>query len=249
MVPRNWILTRAQTHLQDFNHYSSVRHKDGPHTGPPCIPKKLKVKKEERHAERANSDTAVDMATPWKISVIQEGLGGKYTRETIVDMLQQCRGNIDRAFFNLIDEDGAQTDTMAPKMPLRQLLHDSRSSSPFSTGSKRSAESDPEEEDPRPANRRARGRGREQKKRILPDDTVGIAFRDDQNDLISLRLRVSPDMESKDAATGSHPETNQDSGRETEQRVSREHQTEPIRGKSLRRSCRTTKIRNLNEGS
>lgn len=149
----------------------------------------------EKQASAAPS-TVVDLASPWKISAIQEGLGGKYDRDAIVEMLQQCRGNIDRAFTNLLGEgtSAQPAESTASRAIMKSRLQpssSSRSSSPFSTGSKRSADDSDSEENPRPAVRRSRAR--EQKRRILPDVTVGIAFRDDQNDLVSLRLRVSPD--------------------------------------------------------
>lgn len=156
--------------------------------------------------------TVVNMATPWKISAIQEGLGGKYDRETIVGMLQQCRGNIDRAFANLLgecaDSPWAEGQASASRAIMKSRLQppSSRSSSPFSTASKRSADDSESEEEPRPAVRRSRTR--EKKRRALPDVTVGIAFRDDQNDLVSLRLRVSPEaVEDKATApSGGVPE-------------------------------------------
>ncbi|KAL2862331.1 OTU domain-containing protein [Aspergillus lucknowensis] len=177
--------------FHDFHHYSSVRHSDGPHTGLPCIPKLDKA----IQASNASSDaTVLNMASPWKISVIQEGLGGKYDRETIVGVLEQCRGNIDNAFMNLLGDDTntPPIEATASRAIMKSRFQpSSRSSSPFSTGSKRSADDSDEDENPRPASRRVRAR--EQKRRILPDVTVGIAFRDEQNDLVSLRLRVSPD--------------------------------------------------------
>ncbi|PLB47220.1 hypothetical protein P170DRAFT_448875 [Aspergillus steynii IBT 23096] len=186
---------RETVHIafHDFHHYSSVRHTHGPHDGLPQIPKYDKAL--EKEASAAPS-TVVDLASPWKISAIQEGLGGKYDRDAIVEMLQQCRGNIDRAFTNLLGEgtttqQPAESTSRAIMKSRLQPSSSSRSSSPFSTGSKRSADDSDSEENPRPAVRRSRAR--EQKRRILPDVTVGIAFRDDQNDLVSLRLRVSPD--------------------------------------------------------
>ncbi|OOF94602.1 hypothetical protein ASPCADRAFT_208246 [Aspergillus carbonarius ITEM 5010] len=177
--------------FHDFHHYSSVRHSDGPHTGLPCIPK---VEKEREKEASAAQPTIVDMATPWKISAIQAGLGGKFDQSAIVEMLQQCRGNIDRAFMNLLGEDNntSLADAPSSKAIMKSRLQpSSRSSSPFSTGSKRSADESDADDNPRPAVRRTRAR--ENKRRILPDVTVGIAFRDDQNDLVSLRLRVSPE--------------------------------------------------------
>lgn len=207
---------------QDFHHYSSVRHSEGPHTGMPDVTKdRLQTR------DRMTSAPVVEVATPWKISAIQEGLGGKYDRATIIEMLQQCRGNIDRAFCNLLGEEsslppplpsGASASTSGRASLKKSKFHlSSRSSSPFSTASKRSADdadadndddSDSEEEDPQPAQRRrhrrrARAHTREHKRRILPDVTVGIAFRDDQNDLVSLRLRVSPDAVASQSGSGS----------------------------------------------
>ncbi|PKY03685.1 hypothetical protein P168DRAFT_297581 [Aspergillus campestris IBT 28561] len=192
--------------FHDFNHYSSVRHLNGPRTGLPCIPK---ISKEAEKEATTVANAVVDVATPWKISAIQEGLGGKYDRAVIVDMLEQCRGNIDSAFGNLISEGGPAIEAPAPRAIMKTRLQpSSRSSSPFSTGSKRSAD-DTDEEDPRPANRRLRTR--DQKRRILPDVTVGIAFRDDRNDLVSLRLRVSPDATVQHSPLEPVPQTDSDS--------------------------------------
>ncbi|KAJ0425600.1 hypothetical protein BJY00DRAFT_183651 [Aspergillus carlsbadensis] len=200
--------------FHDFHHYSSVRHSHGPHTGLPCISKFNKA----THVSEASSDSpVVSMASPWKISVIQEGLGGKYDRETIVGVLEECRGNIDNAFMNLLGEDAntQPVEATASRAIMKSRFQpSSRSSSPFSTGSKRSADDSDEEENPRPASRRVRAR--EQKRRILPDVTVGIAFRDDQNDMVSLRLRVSPEKcvsaeDSKNLATASSSEVRETS--------------------------------------
>ncbi|KAL4919811.1 hypothetical protein BDW62DRAFT_199529 [Aspergillus aurantiobrunneus] len=184
--------------FHDFHHYSSVRHSDGPHTGLPCIPK---FDKATQSNTTPSEGGIVNVASPWKISVIQEGLGGKYDRETIVEVLEQCRGNIDNAFMNLLGDDNAHPPeaTASRAIMKSRFQPSSRSSSPFSTGSKRSADDSDEEDNPRPVSRRTRIR--EQKRRILPDVTVGIAFRDDQNDLVSLRLRVSPDKGASNSST------------------------------------------------
>lgn len=182
-----------------------MRHSDGPHTGLPCIPK---AESGAESTGAASSDgSVVNMASPWKISVIQEGLGDKYDRDTIVEVLEQCRGNIDNAFMNLLGDDTntQPLEATASRAIMKSRFQpSSRSSSPFSTGSKRSADDTDEDENPRPASRRIRAR--EQKRRILPDVTVGIAFRDDHNDLVSLRLRVSPDKGSSSSAAESGKE-------------------------------------------
>ncbi|KAL5357254.1 hypothetical protein BJX96DRAFT_144148 [Aspergillus floccosus] len=195
--------------FHDFHHYSSVRHSNGPHTGLPNIPK---FESELQKEASTTTATVVEMASPWKISAIQEGLGGKYNRDTIIEMLQQCRGNIDSAFMNLLGEasNGSLPGSTTSRAIMKSHLQpSSRSSSPFSTGSKRSADDSDADDNPRPAVRRTRVR--ERKRRILPDVTVGIAFRDEQNDLVSLRLRVSPDATEDNAAGPATPQTESDS--------------------------------------
>lgn len=251
-----------------------MRHTHGPHSGLPCGPTDTPSVKEHQKAEEtdakkeadeveaaqgqeerneppASSGTVVNMATPWKISAIQEGLGGKYDRNTIVEMLQQCRGNIDRAFANLLGEcaespPGQASASRAIMKSRLQPSSPSRSSSPYSTASKRSADDSDSEEDPRPAVRRARTR--EKKRRVLPDVTLGIAFRDDQNDLVSLRLRVSPDAVAGNVtgpSAGAEAESNKASkAMPNPDSISPSGQeTSPSDGQRPRRSRRITKSR------
>ncbi|GAD94098.1 OTU-like cysteine protease [Paecilomyces variotii No. 5] len=219
--------------FHNFYHYSSVRNINGPHTGLPHIPNskatahsqtdcgdtvKTEAGKEESK-DAAAAGAVVDVAMPWKISKIEEGLGGRYDRDTIVEMLQQCRGDIERAFVKLLDDD-TSTDSSAkrssspattvtdassfqsvpPQPQYKQRLRaSSRSSSRHSTSSKRSAD---DSDDEKITRRSRQTRGREQKRRILPNVTVGINLRDEnQNDLVSLRLRVSPDVVAEQADT------------------------------------------------
>ncbi|KAJ5178024.1 uncharacterized protein N7500_000723 [Penicillium coprophilum] len=215
--------------FHDFKHYSSVRGIDGKHEG---LLTKLKLfqpikgriepkvisdpdsdvdhKKSTSQEENPISDVAtndaglaVDLYPPWDIKSIQEGLGGRYDRETIVDMLQRCRGDIDRAFAALLDEkaDVPLDKKAAPGIPMKPSLQASRSSSPFSTGSKRSAEDSDDSEDPRPA-RRTRP-----KKRLVSNLTlgVGISFRDEHDEVVSLNLRMNSDTEDGQATDPSLP--------------------------------------------
>jgi hypothetical protein len=148
-----------------------------------------RAKASDPHLNR-DANLAMEVDVPWDINAIQEMLGERYDRETIVDMLQKCRGDIDRAFAALLDDN---TDSTAGKksaapLPIKPSLQASRDSSPFSTGSKRSADdSGDDSEDPRPA-RRVRP-----KKRLMSNLTlgVGISFRDDHDEFVSLNLRVS----------------------------------------------------------
>lgn len=146
-----------------------------------------------------DTSMAVDVFPPWDIQSIQDGLGGRYDRATIIDMLQKCRGDIDRAFAALLGEnqDTLPEKKVAPGPIFKSSVQVSRESSPFSTGSKRSAEDSDDSEDPRPAVRRGRP-----KRRIVSNLTlgVGISFRDDQNEVVSLNLRMKEDAEKADKA-------------------------------------------------
>jgi hypothetical protein len=167
---------------------SNIRLDDGP-GGIPASEEKPGVAQSPKNKPPTDTNLAVDVYAPWDIKSIQEGLGGRYDRETIIDMLQKCRGDIDRAFAALLDEkaDDELDKKFAPTIPVKPSLQASRDTSPFSTGSKRSADDSDDSEDPQPA-RRVRP------KRRFPSNLtlgVGISFRDDQDEVVSLNLRVS----------------------------------------------------------
>lgn len=155
--------------------------------------------KQDGQSNSKDTNLAVDLFPPWDIQSIQDGLGGRYDRATIIDMLQKCRGDIDRAFAALLgeDQDLPPEKRMAPGPSFKSSVQVSRESSPFSTGSKRSAEDSDDSEDPRPAVRRGRP-----KRRILSNLTlgVGISFRNDQNEVVSLKLRMKEDAEKAEKA-------------------------------------------------
>ncbi|KAJ5893634.1 hypothetical protein N7495_005325 [Penicillium taxi] len=141
-----------------------------------------------------NDNLAIEVFPPWDIQSIQDGLGGRYDRKTIINMLQKCRGDIDRAFAALLDDKNDSSEKkLAHHSNLKPSLQISRSSSPYSTGSKRSADdSDDDSEDPQATSRRGRPM-----KRPITNLTmgVGISFRDDQNEVVSLKLRMKADAE------------------------------------------------------
>ncbi|KAK2766848.1 hypothetical protein FQN54_006162 [Arachnomyces sp. PD_36] len=104
-----------------FQHYSSVRAVDGPHTGLPNLPRHPVAKPSDVKDEAktngvqetkptTSSDTpapqSVTLAEPWKISAISDALPG-YDNATIREMLQKCRGDIDNAFAKLLDGDNS----------------------------------------------------------------------------------------------------------------------------------------------
>lgn len=165
----------------------------------------------------------LETAQPWKISCIQEGLGGQYDHDTIVEMLRRCRGDIDRAFANLLDEESsassfvsstnsaASSQTSAtstasiPKQhispthghntgPLLANFKPRLISSRSSSRHSTASKRSADDSDGEGVISAGRQRGREQKRRILPKVTVGINFGDQEKpDLVSLRLRVNSD--------------------------------------------------------
>lgn len=145
------------------------------------------------------ADVAVDVFPPWDIKTIQDGLGGRYDRITIVKMLEKCRGDIDRAFAALLGEkdEGPSEKVSIPGPNFKPNLQASRESSPYSVGSKRSADDSDESDGQAPTARRTRN-----KKRMVSNLTlgVGISFRDDQNEVVSLNLHVEPGAEGAGSA-------------------------------------------------
>jgi hypothetical protein len=169
--------------------------------------------------EVATTSVVVDRVTPWKISCIQEGLGGQYDQDAIVEMLRRCRGDIDRAFAKLIDEESSTSSFVSSATSAASSQTSSTTASSTSTQNQfKSNTPDPgipavafkprlmssrsssrhstaskrsaDDSDGEPSVRRQRGR--EQKRRILPKVTVGINFGNQEKpDLVSLRLRVN----------------------------------------------------------
>ncbi|CAG8334245.1 unnamed protein product [Penicillium salamii] len=240
--------------FHEFKHYSSVRSIGGTHKGllsdvqyantaPAGSESEFKTasklddtgeslcsgdKSDVAHSP-SDANLAVDVYAPWDIKSIQEGLGGRYDRETIIDMLQKCRGDIDRAFAALLDEksDDQVEKKIPPVIPVKPSLQASRETSPFSTGSKRSADDSDDSEAPQPA-RRVRP-----KRRFLSNLTlgVGISFRDNEDEVVSLNLRMPSENEKGQT-------TDPSSTRSTTPEQS------DVEGKKCRRSDRISRSRN-----
>jgi len=187
-------------------------------TSSPHIRPTTTVTAPESASASKDPDLAVDVFPPWDIQSIQEGLGGRYDRDTIVDMLQKCRGDIDRAFVALLGEnpDAAPEKKPIPGPSFNSSIQVSRESSPFSTGSKRSAEESDDSDDPRPAARCVRP-----KRHIVSNLTlgVGISFRDDQNELVSLNLRMKAEADAEKAKADSGADEAVDSFDQSTSRV------------------------------
>lgn len=230
------ILPDSESQVVDTKPSTSSSLPSSP-SGPEHLNNNIPVSQNHSFTDDLTAKTAglaVDVYPPWDIQSIQEGLGGRYDRDTIVDMLQKCRGDIDRAFAALLGEnsDGPLDKPSILGPTFKPSLQASRESSPFSTGSKRSADDSDESDEQPPTARRGRP-----KKRLVSNLTlgVGISFRDEQNEVVSLNLRMKADAEKakKEEKAQATPA----------QEVDGPDQTKPAVQKGPRRSGRLSKAR------
>ena len=89
----------------DWEHYSSIRNIDGPHTGMPNVQwKKIDAEQESKLNQRAQEQTYVE---PYKIKIVQSSLPFLTDQQTIKHALEKCKGNVNNAVSMLIDQDEA----------------------------------------------------------------------------------------------------------------------------------------------
>jgi len=84
-----------------WEHYSSIRNLDGPHTGTPAVrPKVLSPDEEAKQREQLDKTSHV---LPWQIEVVQKSLPFLTDQPTIKRALEAAKGNINNAVSNLLD--------------------------------------------------------------------------------------------------------------------------------------------------
>jgi OTU domain-containing protein 3 len=84
-----------------WEHYSSIRNLDGPHTGLPKVtPKVLSPEEELKQKQKLNATPYVQ---PWQIDVVSNCLPFLADKPTIKRALEASKGNIDAAVSNLMD--------------------------------------------------------------------------------------------------------------------------------------------------
>lgn len=99
---------------QMWEHYSSIRNRDGPFSGPPCV-----------RGQRAISDrekrkllNGVTIILPWMEDIVSASIPHCESPERIREALQQCNGDVDEAAKLLQDEwyssSNVDTDSTAP---------------------------------------------------------------------------------------------------------------------------------------
>jgi OTU domain-containing protein 3 len=86
---------------QTWEHYSSIRNIDGPHTGLPNV--QAKALSPEDDAKNKAAAAKVSYVLPWMINVVTQSLPYLADRETIKKTLEESKGNIDTAVSILLD--------------------------------------------------------------------------------------------------------------------------------------------------
>ncbi|KAM3424698.1 hypothetical protein BST61_g6685 [Cercospora zeina] len=86
-----------------WEHYSSIRNLDGPHTGMPNV--QVKVLSPEEEAKQREVLSKTSPVLPWMIDVVAKSLPFLADKVTIKRALEATKANIDRAVNNLLDAD------------------------------------------------------------------------------------------------------------------------------------------------
>lgn len=85
-----------------WEHYSSIRNLDGPHTGLPQVkPKVLSMEEEQRQREKLAQTPHV---LPWQIDVVSKSLPYLADKPTIKRALEAANGDVNVAVSNMLDE-------------------------------------------------------------------------------------------------------------------------------------------------
>lgn len=97
------------TLTQVWEHYSSIRNLDGPHTGDPRVQERaLSVEEEQRQKDKLAKTPHV---MPWMIDVVASSLPYLADKQTIKRTLEDFKGNINAAVDKLLggEETGSQS--------------------------------------------------------------------------------------------------------------------------------------------
>jgi OTU domain-containing protein 3 len=99
------------TSYQEWEHYSSIRNKEGPHTGPPEVQwKPLSPEDEQDQQKKLLEHPTIQ---PWQIDVVRKSLPFLTDTKVIKKALEDCNGNINNAASMLMDaeESGSISST------------------------------------------------------------------------------------------------------------------------------------------
>lgn len=100
---------RAVAHIayHTWEHYSSIRNLDGPHSGLPNVRvKSLSPAEEQRQQEQL---TRTPYTQDWMLDVVSKSLPFLADKPTIRKALEESKGNIDAAVSKLLDRESSQS--------------------------------------------------------------------------------------------------------------------------------------------
>ncbi|KAF3936290.1 hypothetical protein ABW19_dt0207516 [Dactylella cylindrospora] len=96
-----------------WEHYSSVRNIDGPHSGLPKVePKAMTEEGKRRQKEILEQGTVI---LPWMEKVVEASLPGFVRKEKVREMLEKCKGDVNLAVSRLLDEVEEEEEKQAEK--------------------------------------------------------------------------------------------------------------------------------------
>lgn len=96
------MLTRIPTDsLQTWEHYSSIRNLDGPHTGLPNV--QIRALSEEEEMKQKEKLRQTPYVHPWMIGSVQSSLPFLVDKPMIKKMLEESKGSVDDVVSKLLD--------------------------------------------------------------------------------------------------------------------------------------------------
>jgi len=84
-----------------WEHYSSIRNLDGPHSGSPEVKERALTQEEEQKQKDNLAQTP--RVLPWQVDVVSQSLPFLADKPTIRRMLEECKGNVDAAVTKMLD--------------------------------------------------------------------------------------------------------------------------------------------------
>ncbi|KAK4494074.1 hypothetical protein PRZ48_014337 [Zasmidium cellare] len=91
----------AHIAYHNWEHYSSIRNLDGPHTGMPNVsPKALSPEEEQKQKEKLAQTPHV---LPWMIEVVEKSLPFLADKPTVKRYLEQAKGDVNLAVSNMLE--------------------------------------------------------------------------------------------------------------------------------------------------
>ncbi|PSK38075.1 hypothetical protein B9Z65_1266 [Elsinoe australis] len=112
MAANNSTESRPVAHIayHNWEHYSSIRNLDGPHTGPPNV--QLKPLSQEEEAQQKKKLENTSPVQPWQINALLNSLPFLVDKQYAKKVLEDHRGDINAACSKILDsEDGGSASS------------------------------------------------------------------------------------------------------------------------------------------